>query len=93
MVEYVLWPAYLDANYSRSEGRRVAEDLAVEEPTLEEIAEAVGQVGYDAVIEREQAYSREPFEDRGRVLVQGAEDSSKNDVIQAVAAYVNALRS
>lgn len=93
MVEHVIWPAYLDAECSRSEGRRVAEELAVEEPTLEEIAEAVGQVGYDAVIERDVAYSREPFRERGRVLVQGVEDSSKNDLVQAVAAYVNALRS
>jgi signal recognition particle subunit SRP19 len=91
MVENVIWPAYLDAGCTRAEGRRVPLDQAVEDPTVDEIAKAVQQVGYDAVIEREKTYPRE-YDPRGRVLVQGAEDSSKNDLVQAVAAYVGILR-
>ena len=90
MVENVLWPAYFDAGLTRSEGRRVPVGLAVDEPTVEEIAKAVQQVGYDAVIEREKTYSRE-FEPRGRVLVKGADDT-KNDLVQAIGAYVELLR-
>ncbi len=90
MVENVLWPAYFDAALTRSEGRRVPKELAVEEPTVDEIAEAVQQVGYDAVIERDKTYSRE-YEERGRVLVKGAEDT-KNDLVQAIGAYVELLR-
>jgi signal recognition particle subunit SRP19 len=92
MVEKVIWPAYLDTERSRREGRRVPEDLAVSAPTVDEIAEAVGQVGYDAVIERELAYPRAPWEASGRVRVQDTEDSTKNDLVQAVGAYVAALR-
>ena len=92
MVENVIWPAYLDADRSRGEGRRVPSDLAVAEPTVEEIAKAVQQIGYDAIVEREKAYSREPWQRRGRVVVRGAEDSTKNDLVQAVAAYVVAMR-
>jgi signal recognition particle subunit SRP19 len=91
MVENVIYPAYLDADLSRSEGRRVPLDQAVEDPTVDEIARAVQQVGYDAVIERDVTYSRE-YEPRGRVLVKGAEDATKNDLVQAVAAYVAILR-
>ena len=79
MVENVIWPAYFDATLSRREGRRVPEDLAVQ------------QVGYDAVVERDVAYPRQHWEDSGRVLVKDADDS-KNDLVQAVAAYVGALR-
>jgi signal recognition particle subunit SRP19 len=92
MVEIVIWPAYLDAELTRSEGRRVPQRAAVEEPTVDEIARAVQQVGYDTVIERDKAYSREGWEERGRVLVKNADDSSKNDLVQAVAAYVSAMR-
>ncbi|AKH97742.1 signal recognition particle subunit SRP19 [Halanaeroarchaeum sulfurireducens] len=92
MVENIIWPAYLDADRSRSDGRRVAESLAVESPTVDEIAKAVQQVGYDAIIERDQAYPRRPWAADGRVLVQGADDASKSDLVQAVAAYVQALR-
>jgi len=71
MVENAIYPAYLDADGSRSDGRRVPGDLAVEDPTVEEIAKAVQQVGYDARIEREVSYSRE-IETRGRVMVEDA---------------------
>ncbi|WP_435197262.1 signal recognition particle subunit SRP19 [Natronomonas sp. EA1] len=92
MVENVLWPAHFDAELSRSEGRRVPLDLAVPEPTVDEIAKAVQQVGYDATIEREMTYPRE-YEPRGRVLVQNADDATKSDLLGAVAAYINALRA
>ncbi|WP_440990220.1 signal recognition particle subunit SRP19 [Haloarchaeobius baliensis] len=92
MVENVIYPAYFDAALTRSAGRRVPADLAVEDPEVEEIAKAVQQVGYDAVIEREKSYSREGHRQRGRVLVKNPDDDSKNDIVQAVAAYVNALR-
>ncbi|WP_255190792.1 signal recognition particle subunit SRP19 [Natronobeatus ordinarius] len=92
MVENVIWPAYLDVDCSRAEGRRVPEELAVEEPTVDEIAKAVQQIGYDVTIERDKAYSREPWRERGRVVVRGAHDSTKNDLVQAVAAYVLAMR-
>jgi signal recognition particle subunit SRP19 len=91
MVENVLWPAQFDADCSRAEGRRVPGDLAVEDPTVDEIARAVQQVGYDAVIERDKQYPRE-HEPRGRVLVQGAGDASKSDLVGAVAAYLDAFR-
>jgi signal recognition particle subunit SRP19 len=91
MVENVIWPAALDANLSRSEGRRVSLELAVEDPTVDEIARAVQQVGYDSVIERDKTYSRE-HESRGYVLVQNADDAGKSDLLQAVAAYVTAFR-
>ena len=91
MVENVIWPAYLDADRSRSEGRRVSLADAVSEPTVDEIANAVRQVGYDAVVDRSAAYPRE-YEPRGRVVVRGADDATKPDLVQAVAAYVGILR-
>jgi len=91
MVEKVIYPAYLDRERSRSEGRRVPRGDAVADPGVEEIATAVGQVGYDAVIERDAVYPRE-YEPRGRVLAQGTGDTTKNDLVRAVAAYVGLLR-
>ncbi|ACV48895.1 MULTISPECIES: signal recognition particle subunit SRP19 [Halomicrobium] len=92
MVENVIWPAALDAALSRNEGRRVSREQAVPEPTVDEIAKAVQQVGYDAVIEREKTYPRE-YEPRGRVLVKDADDATKSDLLGAVAAYLQALRA
>jgi signal recognition particle subunit SRP19 len=91
MVENVIWPAALDADLTRSEGRRVPADLAVPDPDVDEIAKAVQQVGYDAVIERDVTYPRE-YEPRGRVIVKGADDATKSDLLGAVAAYLGVLR-
>ena len=91
MVATVIWPAYIDADCTRAEGRRVPLSDAVESPSVDEIAEAVQQVGYDAVIERDAIYPRE-YEPRGRVLVKGVDDAAKTDLVQAVAAYVGILR-
>lgn len=91
MVENVIWPAFLDAERTRNEGRRVANEQAVADPTVDEIAKAVQQVGYDAVIEREKTYPRE-YDPRGRVLVKGADDASKSDLLGAVAAYLDVIR-
>ena len=52
----------------------------------------MGQIGYDARIERDRSYPREHWRERGRVVVRGADDSTKNDLVQAVAAYVVAMR-
>jgi len=92
MVENVLYPAYFDAELSRADGRRVPEDLAVDDPEVDEIAKAVQQVGYDVVVERDRNYSRESHRERGRVLVKNPDGDAKNDIVQAAAAYVNALR-
>lgn len=92
MVENVIWPVYFDADRSRTEGRRVPLELAIEDPTADEIARAVQQVGYDAVIEWDKTYPRE-HEARGRVLVENADDAGKSDLLQAVAAYLQALRA
>ena len=68
MVENVVYPAYFDADRSRTEGRRVPTGLAVAEPTVDEIAKAVQQVGYDAVIDRETTYARQPSTVRSTVI-------------------------
>jgi signal recognition particle subunit SRP19 len=91
MVENVIWPAALDAACTRAEGRRVSLDQAVEDPSVDEIAQAVQQGGYDAVIERDVTYPRE-YEPRGRVLVQNADDATKSDLLGAVAAYLQIIR-
>jgi signal recognition particle subunit SRP19 len=91
MVENVIWPAALDAKLSRGDGRRVPTDLAVPDPAVDEIAQAVQQVGYDAVIERDKTYPRE-YEQRGRVLVKDADDATKSDLLGAVAAYLQVIR-
>ena len=89
MTELVIWPAYIDSTKSRSEGRRVPRDVAVEEPDAREVAKAVKQVGYEPTYEPDKRYPRSWWE-AGRVTVDA--DDEKDDVLRAVAAYVGAMR-
>tara|TARA_A100001037_G_scaffold299113_1_gene324067 strand:+ start:11644 stop:12006 length:363 start_codon:yes stop_codon:yes gene_type:complete len=93
MVDKLIYPAYLDSHKSRSEGRRVPIDISVENPTVEEIEVALDKIGYSSEIEKNKSYSRQPWVVTGRVRVKNSSDSAKNDIIQAVAAYVKAIRN
>ncbi|MDY7081899.1 MAG: signal recognition particle subunit SRP19/SEC65 family protein [Halobacteria archaeon] len=92
MTEMFIWPAYLDADRSRNEGRRIAKDTAVSDPSADEIAKAVKQIGYEAIIERDKKYPKSWWENEGRVLVKDADDS-KRDMLPAIAAYIDAMRN
>jgi len=91
MVENVVYPAYFDADRSRSEGRRVPMDLAIEEPTVDEIAKAVQQ-GWVRRGDRTRENLLGSFKPRGAVVVRGTEDTAKNDLVQAIAAYLGVIR-
>lgn len=90
MPEIVIWPAYIDSSKSRSEGRRLPRDVAVDSPSAAEVANAAKQVGYEPEYEPEKQYPRSWWEKRGRVTVDTEDD--KPDVLRAVAAYVEVLR-
>lgn len=65
----VIWPVYLDEHATRSQGRVVSRDDAVEDPTLKEIAEAAETLGLDPEMQPEKSYPRSWWEESGRVLV------------------------
>ena len=93
MVDKLIYPTYLDSQKTRREGRRVPSDIAVEDPTVGEIELALKKIGYSSEIEQDKSYSRQPWVKTGRVRVKNSSDSAKNDIIQAVAAYVKAIRN
>ena len=93
MVDKLIYPAYLDSQKTRMEGRRVPGDIAAENPTVVEIELALNKIGYSSEIEQDKSYSRQPWVRTGRVRVKNSSDSAKNDIVQAVAAYVKAIRN
>jgi len=67
--KWVLWPLYFDADASRLEGRRVSKEMAVKNPTAEDILRAAGKMGLKAVKE-EKAHPSRWWRKEGRVLVE-----------------------
>jgi signal recognition particle subunit SRP19 len=88
----VLWPLYFDSRRTREEGRRVPKRLAVEAPTVEEIATAADALGLQPSIEKKAAHPSMPWRRDGRVLL-GNTEYAKTSVVLRVAERLKAQRS
>ena len=63
-----LYPVYFDSNRSRTEGRRVGKELAVENPLAMELVSAVKMLGLDCVFEPGKCHPKD-WANPGRVKV------------------------
>ncbi|MCD6480813.1 MAG: signal recognition particle protein Srp19 [Thermoplasmata archaeon] len=84
--KWVLWPIYFDADASRLEGRRVPKELAVKNPTVEDILQAAKKLGLAAVKEEKAAYPARWWRKEGRVLV--GKKFSKTATIKQIAEII-----
>ena len=85
-----IWPQYLDKNLSLSEGRKVSKDLAVSEPTIQEIDRALKRLGLDYTTEKYKAYPGKWYEKSGRVLVEC--DKTKPELLKEVSLKIKDIR-
>jgi signal recognition particle subunit SRP19 len=90
-AEFVLWPSYFDLNKTRNEGRKVGRSLAVERPTVEELAKALEMLGIPYNPDRSAAYPKSWWEKAGRVFVSKA--TSKSRLMVSVAKNLKKIRS
>ena len=82
--QHHIYPVYFDAKRSRSQGRRVKKKLAVESPTIEEVAQAATMVGVDMEINLEAKYPRFWWLPSGRIHVKKQEGVNKNNLIKKI---------
>ena len=68
-----LYPVYFDANRTRTEGRRVGKELAVENPLAREIVDAVQLLGLNVVFEPGKLHPKD-WSNPGRVRIIVKED-------------------
>lgn len=79
MKKIHLWPAYIDAQKTREQGRKVPLGLAISNPTIEEILQACKTMGLDPERE-EKGYPPEQGKDErkpGCVLIEKKHPKSK----------------
>jgi len=88
----IFWPQYFDVKRSRSNGRRLPKKFAIEKVSLEEIAKASKNLGYNVEIERSYKYSRTWWDDPGRVLID-AKGKKKSKVMLEVAKEIRKLQT
>jgi signal recognition particle subunit SRP19 len=89
---FYVYPAYVDRNLSRAQGRRVPASQGVPDVTSEEIVEAAKHLGWRAEAEPEKQYSRRFYIYGGRVKVEKRSGTTKERFLRLVAEEVRRAR-
>ena len=85
---FYVYPAYLRKDNSRTDGRRVPNNLAAAEVTAEELVTAAKSLGFSAAVESDKHYPRESHRYGGRVKVTKKKGVSKSKFLQQLAAQL-----
>lgn len=86
----VVWPANIDAQKSRKDGRKIAEKYAINAPTLGEIEASAEKLNLNPVVEKDKAYPKEWWEVSGRVLID--KTKPKSILLKEIAKEIRKLR-
>ena len=86
-----IWPQYLDKKLSVSEGRKIAKEYAVSEPTLNDIERALKRLGLQYNVQKEVAYPGKWYEKSGRILVEW--DKTKLELLREVSLEIKEMRN
>jgi len=86
-----IWPQYLDKKLSLSEGRKIAKEYAVSEPSLNEIERALKRLNLQYNVQKEFSYPGKWYEKSGRVLVEW--DKTKLELIREVSLKIKEMRN
>jgi len=87
----VIFPVYLDSSKTVSDGRRVPKPEGVQDPRLNEIADACAQLGLDYTVEANASHPREPTTRRG--LVRVGKGGSKRALLKKIALVIRQSRA
>lgn len=85
----MIWPVYFDLNVSRRSGRKVAKELAVRNPTIDEIFTAAKKLGFNPIMENK-SYPARWWRKEGRILID--KKAKKSEIIKKVAEFVKQRR-
>lgn len=86
----MVWPQYINKNLSLSEGRKVSKEIAVSDPTLNDIERALKRMGLSMSIQKEKSYPGKWYEKSGRILVES--DLKKLDLLKSICEEIKKMR-
>ena len=87
----IIWPIYFDISRSRSEGRRVSKNIAVQSPKILEIKEAADKLGLQNEMNAEAHFPKAHWSKSGILLVE--KNEAKEKIIQKIAKQLVKIKS
>lgn len=88
----IFWPQYFDAKRTRSQGRKVPKNFAIEKVNPKDIAAAAKKLGYIAQIENSYKYPKSWWDPPGRVVI-NTKGKKKSKVLLEVAKEIRKNRT
>lgn len=87
---WVIWRINMDSSVSRSNGRVVPRSMAIEKPTIEEIAAALDKLGLKYEVHPEKKHPRHWFDEdlAGCIYVYRVEGYNRRSLIRRVAQLI-----
>lgn len=85
-----IWPIYLDATHTSSEGRRVSIKLATRGPQLDEIEKAAQDLDLNPLVEPDMAHPRFPWIKTGLIMID--KKGPKTQLLRAIARKIKENR-
>lgn len=86
-----IWPQYLNKNLSLKEGRKIAKEDCVKDPSINEIEKALKRLGLKYELEKERAFPGKWYEKSGRALVEW--DKTKLELIREISSKIKEIRN
>lgn len=86
-----VWPQYLNKNLSLSEGRKIAKQDCVSDPTIKDIETALKRLNLKYEMQKEFSYPGKWYEKSGRVLVEW--DKTKLELIREISLKIKEIRN
>ncbi|WP_456472852.1 signal recognition particle subunit SRP19/SEC65 family protein [Methanocaldococcus sp.] len=85
----IIWPAYIDKDKSRKEGRKVSKNIAVKNPNIKVIEKALKKMGVRYKIFRDKRYPRQHWDAVGYIDVEY--DGKKLDFLKKLCKTIKEL--
>ena len=86
-----IWPQYLNKNLTLKEGRKIAKEDAVSDPTISDVERAVKRLGLQYEIQKDVSYPGKWYEKSGRILVEW--EGTKLELIREISSQIKDMRN
>lgn len=87
----IVWPAYLDSNLSRAQGRKVPKNLGAPEVTVEILKKAAESGGFEYDVEQDKKYPRNWSGASGYLVLENPERHKKKRLLLMLAKGVRRI--
>lgn len=86
-----VWPQYMNSELSLGEGRKIAKDDCVKDPSINDIERAVKRLGLSYNLQKEFSYPGKWYEKSGRILVEW--EGTKLELIREISHEIKKMRN